>query len=88
MIWKVELKDTARKELRKLDGRTQDRIKKFFRRIASPEDPRRIGKGLRGSRSDYWRYRVGGYRILCRIEDRIVTILVVEIGHRGKIYKG
>ena len=49
MIWKVEFDDRARKELRKLDKQTQDRILKWLRtNLATEEDPRRTGKSLKG----------------------------------------
>jgi len=49
-------------------------------------DPRRIGKALSGNYSGEWRYRVGDYRLLAVIKDDVVTILVLEIGHRSKVY--
>ncbi|MBQ6434970.1 MAG: type II toxin-antitoxin system RelE/ParE family toxin, partial [Synergistaceae bacterium] len=39
------------------------------------------------SRSGQWRYRVGDYRIICEIKDNILVVLVLEIGHRSKIYE-
>ena len=49
-------------------------------------DPRQHGKGLTANRSGQWRYRVGDYRIIARIEDGKVLILVLSIGHRSEIY--
>ena len=49
-------------------------------------NPRVRGKGLTANRSGQWRYRVGDYRILARIEDGKVLILVLSIGHRSEIY--
>jgi mRNA interferase RelE/StbE len=34
-----------------------------------------------------WRYRVGEYRVLVEIKEEVVTILVVEVGHRREIYR-
>jgi mRNA interferase RelE/StbE len=57
-------------------------------RAASAEDPRRLGKSLKGPKlGEYWRYRVGEYRIICNIQDGQVCILVIEIGNRQDIYK-
>jgi mRNA-degrading endonuclease RelE of RelBE toxin-antitoxin system len=47
-------------------------------RIAKLEDPRQIGSALSG----LWRWRIGDYRVVTRIEDERVTILVVRVGHR------
>lgn len=45
------------------------------------------GKALQGNLNDKWRYRVGGYRILAKIEDEVVVITIVEVGHRREIYE-
>lgn len=87
MIWKVEFDDRARKELRKLDKQTQDRILKWLRtNLATEEDPRRTGKSLKGRMKGLWRYRVGDYRIVSQIQDEQILILVIRIGHRRDVY--
>ena len=87
MIWKVTLKDEAVKQLRKLNPNIQDRITNYRRtRIATEEDPRRFGKALTGDLKGLWRYRVDDYRIVCFIENNILTVLIVKIGHRRNIY--
>ncbi|OAN61213.1 addiction module toxin RelE [Balneola sp. EhC07] len=87
MIWKVEFDDRARKELRKLDKQTQDRILKWLRtNLATEDDPRRTGKSLKGRMKGLWRYRVGDYRIISQIQDEHILILVIRIGHRRDIY--
>lgn len=60
--------------------------KKFILRLQELQNPRIRGKGLVGNRAGMWRYRVGDYRILCRIKDDVLEILVVEIGHRRNVY--
>lgn len=87
MIWKVEFDDRARKELRKLDKQTQDRILKWLRtNLATEEDSRRTGKSLKGRMKGLWRYRVGDYRIVSQIQDEQILILVIRIGHRRDVY--
>jgi len=52
------------------------------------DDPRSIGEPLKGSRlGDFWKYRVGDYRIISNIEDRALRILVVKIGNRREVYR-
>ena len=88
MIWKVEFDNRARKELRKLDSQAQGRILKWLRQnLATDEDPRRMGKSLKGRMKGLWRYRVGDYRIISQIQDENILILVVRIGQRGDIYE-
>lgn len=89
MVWKIEIDRTAGRELKKLDRQTAVRILKFLNeRVALSEDPRSIGEALKGSAlGEYWKYRVGDYRIIVKIEDGVMTILVVRIGNRREVYK-
>jgi mRNA interferase RelE/StbE len=68
-----------------LDPVIRDRLDVFLSTSAAA-NPRRIGKALQGRLTGFWRYKIGEYRILCRIEDRRSTIVVVAVGHRGNIY--
>jgi len=87
MTWNVEFDDRARKELRKLNPNIQDRILKWIREtLAVNEDPRRVGKSLKGNMKGLWRYRVGDYRIISQIQDDSILILVIRIGHRKDVY--
>lgn len=88
VAWKVEFKDAASKELRKLDRQAQQEILRYLReRIATSEDPRRFGKALSRELISLWRYRVQNYLLICNIEDQILTVLVVRVGHRKDIYE-
>jgi len=89
MAWSIEFVPSARKELRDLDPPVARRILKFLsERIAPLEDPRCIGEALQGSRlGEFWKYRVGDYRIICAIEDGQLKILVVRIGNRREVYR-
>ena len=85
----IRLTDTARKQLTKLDPQIARRIIKFLHaRLASTDDPRSLGHALRGEElGEYWRYRVGDFRILCDIRDSELVILALAIGHRRDIYR-
>lgn len=48
---------------------------------------RKFGKALRGELGEFWRYRVGDYRILCKLEDEVWTVLAVKVGHRREVYR-
>jgi mRNA interferase RelE/StbE len=73
----------------KLDPQVARRIMKFLRvRLSAAEDPRSLGRALRDEElGEYWRYRVGDYRILCEIRDAELVILTLAIGHRRDIYR-
>lgn len=89
MAWKIEFSEQADRELTKLDPQHSRRILKFLQeRIAKLEDPRSIGKALQGSRfGELWRYRTSDFRIICKIEDNRLVVLVIRIGHRNDIYR-
>lgn len=89
MAWQIELTDTARKSLAKLDKPVALRIRAFLReRLAQLEDPRSIGDALKGSSlGEFWKYRVGDYRIVAQVEDQVMRILVVKIGNRREVYR-
>ena len=88
MAWKIKFDARVEKTLKKLDKQQLQRIRRFLDdRIAKSDNPRQFGKALTGALSTYWRYRVGNYRILCDIQDKEITILVVDIDHRSKVYQ-
>ncbi|HEV2364154.1 MAG TPA: type II toxin-antitoxin system RelE/ParE family toxin [Caulobacteraceae bacterium] len=89
MAWTIEIEDHALRQLRKLGGAQAARIIDFLReRIAVLDDPRSAGQALRGSAlGEFWRYRVGDYRLVCRIEDARLVVLVVALGHRREVYR-
>ena len=89
MGWRIEIAAAAEKDLAKLDKQAARRITKFLReRVSTLRDPRSIGAALQGKRfGEFWKYRVGDYRIISKIHDDILLILVVRIGHRGKVYR-
>jgi len=90
MRWKIEVDPAAERELDRLDPQSARRILKYLHeRVAPLEDPRSIGKPLKGPQfGEFWRYRVGDYRVIVRIEDYLLLILVLRIGHRKNVYKG
>ncbi|MGA3334388.1 MAG: type II toxin-antitoxin system RelE/ParE family toxin [Terracidiphilus sp.] len=89
MAWKVELSQEADRQLDKLDPQIARRILKFLNdRVAPLDNPRSIGEALRGAKlGEFWKYRVGDYRLICSIEDKLVLILVLRIGHRREVYE-
>ncbi|KLI18976.1 type II toxin-antitoxin system RelE/ParE family toxin [Brachyspira hyodysenteriae] len=83
---KVSITRTAKKSLEKLDRNIQKRILDFLSYLETLENHRVKGKSLKGELKEYWRYRVGDYRILSKIIDNELIILVIDIGHRKDIY--
>jgi len=89
MAWKIELSAEADRKLSNLDAQHRPRILKFLQnRVAMLDDARSIGQALRGSRlGEFWKYRVGPYRLICKIENDRLLVLVLRIGHRREIYR-
>ncbi len=88
MTYKLVYDSKAKKELNKLDKHQQVILVKWIdTHLNGCENPREHGKSLNGSLSSYWRYRVGQYRIVAKIEDDVLTIVLVKVGHRREVYK-
>jgi len=89
MKWQVTLDVDAAREFDRLDNSVRKRVAKFlYERLGRLEDPRSIGEALHGSElGDYWKYRVGDYRLIARLSDRFVEIIVVHLGHRREVYR-
>jgi mRNA interferase RelE/StbE len=87
MAWSVEVTPTARKQLEELDPPIARRILSFLsQRVEKLDDPRQIGERLHGTLSQFWKYRVGDYRLICSLEHDRFVVLVLRVGHRQEIY--
>ena len=88
MAWTIEFVPAAAKELKKLGRSEAARIVTTLEgRIASLENPRQLGSALSGDLGGLWRWRIGDYRVVARIEDERITILVVRVAHRREVYR-
>jgi mRNA interferase RelE/StbE len=89
MAYAVELAVTVRRQIEQLDFQQKRRILNFLHgRVAKLDDPRSIGEALHGPKfGALWKYRVGDFRVICKIEDDRLVVLVVRIGHRREIYR-
>ena len=88
MGWRIEFTETAKKQVKKLGGAEARRVLDYLRdRVAVADDPRQLGKSLKGQLSELWRYRVGDHRVICELQDQKLVVLVVRIGHRKDVYR-
>lgn len=89
MVWQIKVSDTAEKQLGKLDRPVAQRIRTFLReRVALLDDPRSIGEALKGSElGEFWKYRVGDWRLICEIQDQQILITVLSLGNRREVYR-
>ena len=87
MAWTIKYTESSLRQLKKLDKPVAQRILDYMdERVAVLADPRVAGKNLVGPRmGSYWRYRVGDMRVICDIQDHVLVILVIEVGHRREV---
>ena len=87
MTWTIEFTPSARRDIKKLGSEPARRIGAALNdKIAKLADPRSIGAGLSGDWRGHWRWRIGNYRVVAKIEDDKVLILVVRVAHRSDVY--
>jgi len=82
--YKIEIKKSAFKELNKISFKD---LKKVLKKIQDLSITPRPQGCIKLTNQENYRIRVGNYRILYSIEDDILTIYVVKIGHRKNIYR-
>ena len=88
MMYQLVTTEKFDRAFKKLDRQTQRIIKAWIdKNLMGCVDPRIHGKGLNSNRSGQWRYRVGDYRILVEIQDQRLVLVLIDVGHRSKIYR-
>lgn len=87
-MYEVRLDKRALKKLKKMDRFQARMIMQWIEKnLVETNNPRLHGKGLTGDMTGYWRYRVGNYRLIADIQDNIVTIVILDLGHRRDVYE-
>ena len=86
MTYRIEFKPSAVKSLAALPKKIQRRIAVKVDALAEDPHPRGV-ESLKG-RDNLHRIRVGDYRIIYEVQDEVLLVLVVRVGHRKEIYRG
>jgi len=87
-MYHVQFTSEAEKQFLKLDRFTQKQLQRYINKnLSGTNNPRQSGKTLKGEYKGLWRYDVGKYRLICNIEDNVLRILVVKVGHRREVYR-
>jgi mRNA interferase RelE/StbE len=81
--YKLKVKKSAEKELGEIPKRD---LLKIINKIQSLSDDPHPEGSIKLSNQEKYRLRVGNYRVLYKVEDNILTIFIVKIGHRKDIY--
>jgi mRNA interferase RelE/StbE len=86
--WSLDFKESGFKDLSKLDKPIQQKILQYLKtQVIASNNPRLFGKQLSGPLKEFWRYRVGDYRVICSIEDLELIVLVIKVKHRKEVYE-
>jgi mRNA interferase RelE/StbE len=86
MGYTVEIDTKAAREIRALPRREQERI--IVRAMALADNPRPAGCVKLSGAAGLWRIRSGHYRIIYEIQDELLVVSVVKVGHRRDVYRG
>jgi mRNA interferase RelE/StbE len=89
LAWRIEFDPAVEKDLKRVGPEGARRILRFLLdRVARLDDPRALGEALHGPElGRFWKYRVGDWRVIVSIQDAVITILVVRVGHRSDVYR-
>ena len=82
MKYRIVIEKRARKFIRKQPA---DQIRRIMTALAGLPEQGDI-KAMKGA-PDVFRLRVGDYRILFKVEHELLTVIVIDAGNRGQIYK-
>jgi mRNA interferase RelE/StbE len=85
--WQFVFSDTAEKQFSKFDKPIQKQIISGIEKIVSSPNPKSLSTQLKGTKQQFFRFRIGDYRIIVRFKDKELVILALKIGHRRLIYK-
>lgn len=88
MDWQIKFEPPAEKDLSKLDHQSRKKIRDYLRyKVLINNNPKERGKALTANKKGLWRYRVDKYRIVCKIKNNVLTVLVLNIAKRDKVYE-
>jgi mRNA interferase RelE/StbE len=87
LAWQIEWEVRASRELLKLDKQVQRDIVRYLDdRIATEHRCSRLRKTIEGKLAGLWRYRIEDHRIICKILDKEITVMVIRVAHRRQAY--
>jgi mRNA interferase RelE/StbE len=85
LAYRIEFTPRAERDFKSLDGSIRGRIKQRIDSLAENPYPSGIRK-IEGE-DDLYRLRVGDYRILYQVKEKILLVLIVGMGHRRDVYR-
>ena len=86
-MYKIVFDEAIKKDLMKLDKQTLKILFNWIEKnLSNTDDPRGKGKALVGNKKGYWRYKIGDYRLITKIEDDRLIIITINFKHRREVY--
>lgn len=85
MAYTISIDPAALREMKKLPAKVRQEVANAIDSLAT--DPRPSGSRKLSTSKNSYRIRVGDYRILYRIADRELSIIVVKVGDRKDVYR-
>jgi mRNA interferase RelE/StbE len=85
MSYEVQILPKAARQLKALSVEVRQDITLTIQSLAN--EPRPIGVKKLSGEKDIYRVRVGNYRVLYRIVDKVLVVVVVSVGHRREVYR-
>ena len=86
-MYKIIFTKSSTKSFLKIDKENQKKISAKLTKISRMQNPDMLGKALLGNKKGLWRFRIENYRVICQMKKEELIILIVDVGHRKKIYK-
>ncbi|MBA2735866.1 MAG: type II toxin-antitoxin system RelE/ParE family toxin [Pyrinomonadaceae bacterium] len=83
--YEVKIVGAVKRQLRRISKNNQKRILEKIEELVF--NPRPYGYAKLESSDELYRVRIGDYRIIYQINDKILLVIVLEIGHRREIYR-
>jgi mRNA interferase RelE/StbE len=85
MVYRIEFRPAAVRDLAKIDQPAREKIAEKIDGLK--QNPRSQGVEPLQGRGKRYRLRVGVYRVVYEIEDEILLVLIIRIGHRREVYR-
>ena len=86
-VFKIQITKSCRKQIDRAPAKIQQAVETALGKITQDPCAGHGIKALTGEWSGYYRYRLGSYRMIYRVEHEIITVFIVLFGSRGDIYK-
>jgi mRNA interferase RelE/StbE len=85
MSYRIDIPRAAARELAAVAEPHKGRIKAAIQALA--DDPRPSGCVKMTGLRDIFRIRIGDYRVTYQVQDRVLVVIVVKVGHRREVYR-